>query len=154
MTPITLLQQLLEEAAVATPGHTAVEGADNRTITFGQLNALSNTLRDTLLACGITVGDRVGLYLPKSIDGLLSIFGVLKSGAAYVPVDSSAPPHRNLSIFKDCAVRAIITNKTIATELSQALKDQSYSPPIEISHDILLITAAASEPTSNNYPEV
>lgn len=153
MAQITSLHQLLEESAAAAPEHMAVIGIDNKSITYAELNAHSNKVREVLSANGISFGDRVGIYLPKSIDVLHSIFGILKSGAAYVPVDPNAPPPRNVSIFKDCAVSAIITNKKIFTALTQILNDQSYSPPVEIGKDILLIKTAVSKTASNSDPE-
>lgn len=56
-------------------------------------------------------GDRVGLYLPKSIDAVATIFGALKCGAAYVPVDTAAPVARNAYILNDCAVRIVVVEK-------------------------------------------
>jgi amino acid adenylation domain-containing protein len=77
-------------------------------IAYGELDALADRLRDRLHAIGVQSGDRVGIYLRKSIDGVASIYGILKAGAAYVPVDPTAPPARNAYIVHNCAVSALI----------------------------------------------
>jgi acyl-CoA synthetase (AMP-forming)/AMP-acid ligase II len=54
----------------------------------------------------------VGIYLPKSIDSVASIFGILKAGAAYVPVDPTAPVARNAYIVGNCSVSAVVMEVT------------------------------------------
>ena len=57
---------------------------------------------------GVHPGDRVGIYVRKSIDAVAAIFGILKAGAAYVPVDPTAPAARNAYIVNNCAVAALV----------------------------------------------
>ena len=89
-------------------------------LTYRQLDAASNIVRDHLRAHGVSAGDRVGLYLEKSIASVVSIFGILKSGAAYVPVDPHGPPDRNLYIFANCSVRVAITDSSRSEKLKAA----------------------------------
>jgi amino acid adenylation domain-containing protein len=102
------LHGYLDRAAADHPGRTAVIDTDGRRICYRDLAALSDRVRDRLRASGVGPGDRVGIYLRKSIDSVAAIYGILKSGAAYVPVDPGAPPSRNAYILDDCAVRAVI----------------------------------------------
>jgi amino acid adenylation domain-containing protein len=104
----TLLHQFLEASAKARPGAVAVDNPAGGQITYRDLNELSDRLRDRLVRMGVRSGDRVGVYLTKSIDAVASIFGVLKTGAAYVPVDPHAPASRNAYIFGNCEVKAIV----------------------------------------------
>jgi acyl-CoA synthetase (AMP-forming)/AMP-acid ligase II len=67
-------------------------------------------VRDRLVLLGVKPGDRVGLYMVKSADAIASIFGILKAGAAYVPVDPTAPPARCAYILNNCSVRVILTD--------------------------------------------
>ena len=61
------LQEYLEQSAERRPTHTAVEEAGgDRALSYGQLAALSDDLRDRLVALGVGIGDRVGTYQPKS----------------------------------------------------------------------------------------
>src|SRR5207244_4492968 len=73
-----------------------------------------------LLVKGVRRGDRVGLYLEKSIDAIASIFGVLRAGAAYVPVDPAAPFARNEGILKSCSVAAGVAQQPHAKALSDS----------------------------------
>ena len=63
-------------------------------ISYARLGDLADQVRDRLRHVGVSRGDRVGLYLSKSAAAVASIFGVLKTGAAYVPIDPDAPPDR------------------------------------------------------------
>ena len=102
------LFEFLEHAAGVDSDRTAVIEPGQGSITYGGLNALANQLRDRLYHLGICPGDRVGIYLHKSIDSVAAIFGILKTGAAYVPVDPSAPASRNAYILADCQVKVIV----------------------------------------------
>jgi amino acid adenylation domain-containing protein len=116
------LNHLLEDSTQRLRRHTAVEDPErDRRITYGELNSLSDSFRDTLARCGIRRGDRVGICAPKSIGVVASIFGILKAGACYVPVDATAPSSRNASIFDDCSVGAIVVNRESAAPLASAL---------------------------------
>jgi len=77
-------------------------------ITYRELAALSDRVRDRLLRLGVRPGDRVGIYLAKSIDSVAVIFGILKAGAAYVPVDPTAPAARNAYIHTNCGAKAVV----------------------------------------------
>jgi amino acid adenylation domain-containing protein len=66
---------------------------------------LANALRDH----GVAVGDRVGLLLEKSPESLVGIYGVLKAGATYVPLDDQAPVPRVAYIARDAAIRCLVT---------------------------------------------
>lgn len=123
------LSQLLEDSSVRRPHHTAVEDADkNKSVTYMGLSALADRISGALVDSGIRPGDRVGLCAPKSIGSVASILGTLKAGAVYVPVDASAPPERNASIFDDCSVRMIIVARESVTALTKALGTPDRQP--------------------------
>jgi len=111
------IHQLLDHSAQTTPQHTAVEEDEGGTITYHDLAALSNRVRDRLRYLGVRRGDRVGIYLRKSIDTVALIFGILKTGAAYVPVDPGAPPARNAYILNDCSVKVVVVEKCFEERL-------------------------------------
>jgi amino acid adenylation domain-containing protein len=118
------LHHLLDAMVRNRGGHPAViEGNGQGQIDYQRLGRLSDRLRDRLAALGVGRGDRVGLYLRKSIDGVASIFGILKAGAAYVPVDANAPASRNAFIHHNCGVKVVILDKryesTYGLELSK-----------------------------------
>jgi amino acid adenylation domain-containing protein len=103
-----LLHHLLERAAKLHGGRTAVVDGE-RSITYEDLEDLSNRLGGLLVELGVEPGDRVGLYLEKSLEAMVAIYAVLKAGAAYVPLDPAAPTSRLGYIAADCGVRVLLT---------------------------------------------
>lgn len=102
-----------ERIAVVEPGHGE--------ITYAALASLAEAMRDRLHALGVRPGDRVGVYLPKSIDTVAAIYGILEVGAAYVPVDPSAPAARCAYILHHCAVRVVVTEPRLAERVQPEL---------------------------------
>jgi amino acid adenylation domain-containing protein len=126
----TSLPQWLAESARVRGDHPAVVDPGVGSISYAELDELSNSLSDRLRRMGVGPGDRVGLYLRKSIDAVASIFGVLKAGAAYVPVDPGAPAERNTYILHDCGARAVVLERDVAKGFEEALaRLGAASPP-------------------------
>ena len=79
MTPV-LLHQRLTASAERDPGApAAIDG--ERSLSYGELESRANALAHLLAENGISRGDRVGLYLEKSLESLIGVYGILKSGA-------------------------------------------------------------------------
>ena len=106
------LADLLAASAARDPNHLAVFESESRTLTYAQLDEQSDALAGFLSNHGIQRGDRVGLALPKGLNAVISVFGIMKAGAAYVPVDVSAPAERGRQILEECGVRALIVDAT------------------------------------------
>ena len=104
-----ILQQLLKKSAKRYPDKPAV-WARGRSITYQELDQHSNQLAHLLVRNGVKKGDRVGLYFPKSIESIVSMFAVLKAGGVYVPCDPAAPADRVGYILGNCGVQVLITN--------------------------------------------
>ncbi|MCP5050311.1 MAG: amino acid adenylation domain-containing protein, partial [bacterium] len=87
------LHQLFMEQAEKTPGGVAVssEGED---LTFGRLNEKSNRLAAHLMEKGVGPGMIVAIMMNHSIEMIIGIFGILKAGAAYLPIDPEYPKER------------------------------------------------------------
>ncbi len=115
-----VLQQLLSETASRFPERPAV-WAHNGTLTYRELDERSNQLAHWLLARGVKKGDRVGIYFSKSIESVVSMFGVLKAGAAYVPLDPHAPVRRVEYIIGNCGIRTLITTQAKLQALTPGL---------------------------------
>lgn len=122
------VQQFLVASARQFGERIAVEDPGIGSMTYRELDTLTDRLRDRLMRLGVRPGDRVGFYLRKSIDSIASIYGILKSGAAYVPVDPGAPATRNAYIFANCAVRVVIVEKRFADPLRAALTESGATP--------------------------
>lgn len=104
------LAEYLEASAARFPERAAVVNPDGSISTYRELNEDAARLAGFLRAHGIGVGDRVGLLLPKTRFTVAAIFAILKTGAAYVPVDCTAPASRVQAILKDCRMRALFTD--------------------------------------------
>ena len=124
------IDQLLVLSAQKYPDRIAVEETDDGAITYRDLDQLSERLRDRLTQLGVRPGDRVGIYLRKSIDAVASIFGILKAGAVYVPVDPGAPPARNAYIFSDCTVKVVILENRFVEKLCAEFASQNELPAL------------------------
>lgn len=102
-----LLHHLLENAAEIFPAQNALIFKDS-SITYKELNRRSNQLSSALIELGVEKGDRVGFLLNKSIEAVACIFGILKTGAIYVPIDPLAPSERIKYIVGNCDVQVLI----------------------------------------------
>lgn len=112
-----ILQQLLTRSAAQYPDKTAV-WARKRTLTYRELDERSTQLAHLLRQRGLKKGDRVGLFFPKCVESLVCMFGVLKAGGVYVPLDPQAPADRIGYIIANCGIRVLLTNKERRAALS------------------------------------
>ena len=121
MTSGDSLHAPLQRSAERHPEKIAIDHPGHLTITYGELNRLCDRLRDRLVHLGVQPGDRVGIYMRKSIDAVASIFGILRCGGVYIPVDPEAPAERCAYILNDCSVKVIIAERGLELPLRQAL---------------------------------
>ena len=103
------LADIVLATARRTPGATAIVGPD-RTLTYAELDALSNRFAHAFRARRVAVGDRVGIWLDKSSVAVAAMQGAIRIGAAYVPLDPLAPPARIQEIVADCDMRMVVTS--------------------------------------------
>ncbi|MGL4200624.1 MAG: AMP-binding protein, partial [Enterobacter roggenkampii] len=119
-----LLHHYLERNARRLPAKTAV-CFKHQNLSYYELNGYANHIADCLTAEYHPSGHNIGLFLSKSIDAVASLYAVLKSGAAYVPLDVDAPWERTGYIMDDCRLRTIITE---ATQLLRLIKNCRMLP--------------------------
>jgi len=122
-----LLHDLLSEAAKAAADREAVR-CRGRLLTYAELDEASNGVAQALIAGGVRPGDRVGIDLPKRVETVACVYGILKAGAAYVPLDPKGPPRRAALVASDCTVRAVVTTPSRARDLEEALREQGHRP--------------------------
>jgi amino acid adenylation domain-containing protein len=108
-----LLQHLLTESAARAPRLPAVASGE-RFLTYEELDRLSNQIARALLAQGVARGDRVGILAPKSAASVVAVFGVLKAGACYVPLDPRSPAGRLSSIMRDSGIAVVLADEGTA----------------------------------------
>ncbi len=113
------LSQLLERAAARRPDHPAVEDEQGRITTYAQLFRAADRLATRLSRWGVGRGDRVGLVLPKSPIAVSALHGILRAGAAYVPLDVSGPSSRGVGILADGGVKAAVVTPEWAERIQR-----------------------------------
>jgi amino acid adenylation domain-containing protein len=91
-----------------------------QSLTYAQLVRRANALAQMLQEQGVKRRDRVGIYLNKSLESAVAIYGIMKAGAAYVPLDPLAPVSRLAFVLQDCGIRHLISEDSKRTNL-QAL---------------------------------
>jgi nonribosomal peptide synthetase protein BlmIV len=111
------VHELFEEQARATPDAIALRH-DGRGVTFGCLNARANRLAAGLTAAGAGPERVVGVLMERSIETVAALLAVLKSGAAYLPLDPSHPPERVQSLVSESGAGWVITTAALAGRLA------------------------------------
>ncbi|KUI06069.1 non-ribosomal peptide synthetase [Mycobacterium sp. IS-3022] len=109
---------------------------EGHSVTYRELDEASNRLAHLLAGHGARPGARVALLLPRSAEAVAAIFAVLKTGAAYVPLDPAHPDARIGFVVTDAAPIAVITTAELRSRLD--------------SHDLVVIDA--DDPAVDNYP--
>src|SRR6476661_10809952 len=111
---------LLIQSAARYPDRTAVvDGSDS--ISYRELEEASARLAGELAARGVGPGDRVGLYLDKSLHAIVAVWGVLRAGAAYVPLDVASPVKRVSRIVENGDLCGILSSSKRWPALGPAL---------------------------------
>jgi amino acid adenylation domain-containing protein/non-ribosomal peptide synthase protein (TIGR01720 family) len=108
--------RLFEERAAETPGAPAVIG-DGGVVTYAELNAGASRLAARLRRLGAGPESRVALLLERSPDLIMALLGILKAGAAYVPLDPQAPAERLEGIVAEAGVACLVTRSGLAAAL-------------------------------------
>ena len=141
-----LLHQYLTASARRSPSQTAVVFRD-QSLGYRTLDGMTNQLARMLRARGVSRGDRVGIYLSKSLASVVSVFGVLKSGACYVPLDAWAPAQRLAYIVQDSGMKVLLTTSPKATAL-QAMFPRECPLTSLVLVDCDLTQANSPQPTA------
>ena len=99
---------LFEEQVEKTPDNIAVV-FENQKLTYRELNEKANQLAKIILSNGINTEDTVAIFLDKSLEMIIAILAILKSGAAYLPIDIDYPFSRIDYMLKNSNAKLILT---------------------------------------------
>ena len=110
----------LECGAESHPKRIALRMAD-RSLNYGEMNHQANWIAKSLWEQGICTGSRVAVYLSKSIEQITAVLGILKTGAAYVPVDAALVQERVRYILNDSAADFIISTQSLLHDVGSSL---------------------------------
>ncbi|MET8074608.1 amino acid adenylation domain-containing protein, partial [Streptomyces sp. NPDC005271] len=124
--PTTTLPALFEAQAARTPDAVAVVG-DGATLTYAELNERADRIAHWLIGRGTRPEDRVGVVMDRSADLVVVLLGVLKAGAAYVPLDAGHPVERLLAVAGEAGVSVVLADRPVP-ELGAVLVEDLPEP--------------------------
>jgi len=110
------VHHLFEAQVARTPDAVAVVFGD-QSLTYAELNARADGLARELVSRGLGPEARVALVIGPALEGPVALYGVLKAGAAYVPLDPDAPSERLAFALKDCGARLVLAPSGVAARL-------------------------------------
>ncbi|GEJ44898.1 non-ribosomal peptide synthetase [Chryseobacterium sp. ON_d1] len=112
------LESLFRKQAILHPDKTSAVYQDEE-ITYREMDRRSNQVANFLLSRGIKEGHYVPIWLDRSLEWIVAVLGVIKTGAAYVPIDPAYPAKRVEYILADTSSDVIITNQSLKDLLSE-----------------------------------
>lgn len=127
----------------------AIDGPE--TVTYQELNQRANHLAYELIERGIGVGDVVGLMLGRNADAVISMLAILKSGAAFLPIEPGVPPTRLSRVLADTKASVVCTDQegisAVTASGAAPLLVSSTSEPLAIDSERNISLAEMAEPT-------
>ena len=124
------LEQLVVDSAERHPDRPAVKDEATE-LTYEELDTLAGRAASALRELGVGAGDRVAIWLNKSVQAVAAMQGTLRVGAAYVPVDPMSPSIRAGTIMRDCQVRALVA----PSDRARSVADEGLAGVAVISAD-------------------
>ncbi|WP_051411450.1 non-ribosomal peptide synthetase [Ruminococcus flavefaciens] len=137
--------ELFEEQVKKTPDNSAVVFED-KSLTFAEFNAKANSLAHKLRELGVKPDDFVAIIAERSIEMMCGIYGIIKSGGAYVPIDPNYPDDRITFMLGDCKPKAILRYTSVNIPLDTEI------PIIDLADDKVW-EGASENPEHVNKPE-
>lgn len=123
----------LFEQRVALKPHAVALVFEDKTLTYQELNLQANQVALRLIEMGIVPDDLVGVYVERSPELMVATLGILKAGAAYVPLDPAFPSDRIAYMVQDAGMRVVIAQEAIRGELPPTSAEivcvDGFAPP-------------------------
>ncbi|MGE7888619.1 amino acid adenylation domain-containing protein [Bacillus cereus] len=124
------IHNIFEEQVNMFPCHTAVI-YEGDSLTYKELDQQSNQIANYLIRRGVQKNSYVGICLERSLDMIVGILGVLKSGAAYVPIDPKQPKERQSFIINDVNMSFVLTQQKLFNNFSDDIQVVALDRDIE-----------------------
>ncbi len=99
--------------------------APGERLSYGELARRSNQLAHLLLDEGVRPGDRVGIFMPRCLETAVAVYGILKAGAAYVPIDPQMPPGGLAGLVDNCGIAHLVAHESLASQLLRLVERRS-----------------------------
>jgi amino acid adenylation domain-containing protein len=128
---VYLLSQIIDRSAEKFPQRKAFQFY-GKALNYSQLSGRSNQLARTLNRQGVRRYDRVGIFMNKCLEMPLAVHGIMKAGAAYVPIDPAAPAARLKYIIQHCGIRVLVTEISKLKILSEIIGETDLDSLIGI----------------------
>jgi tyrocidine synthetase-3 len=122
------IHQLFTQQVSRTPDHSALVFHDKQ-LTYQELNRKSNQLARLLREKGVREENMVGILLDRSLEAVICILSVFKSGAAYLPIDSQYPPERIRYILNDSNLGVLVTTPKLQVKVKAEVEENFGQPP-------------------------
>jgi amino acid adenylation domain-containing protein/non-ribosomal peptide synthase protein (TIGR01720 family) len=119
--PGCTLHELFEEQTARKPQALALI-YEKRQVSYKELNKRANQIAHYLHGVGVRRGSRVGLCLERSIEAIVGLLGILKAGAAYVPLDPRYPKSRLSFLLQDADIQALLTQTALLQSVPESRK--------------------------------
>jgi len=110
------IHQHIEAHAANRPNAVALKFNDQQ-LTYAELNQRSNQLAHYLIQVGVAAGDRVAVCTQPALESIISLLAILKAGGTYVPLDSTHPMDRLLTILEDTQANVLLTQAALRSNL-------------------------------------
>ena len=117
-----LVNEFLQNSAHNFPDKTALI-CNGKRHSYSELEKLSNQTAHALIKNGIQRGDRVAIFLPNSVDVVISIFAILKTDAVFLVINHTTKPQKLNFILNNCGAKAIITDLDVFHNHADCLAD-------------------------------
>jgi amino acid adenylation domain-containing protein len=130
------IHDLVRKACLKFPSAPAVI-SEKRTYTYAELDKASEKIAHFLIKTGIKVGEAVGLFMNRSFNTIAALLGILKSGAAYVPLDPHLPEERLGYMIDDANLSVVLTEQNLMEKIpssSAKVTAVSIDKDINFSH--------------------
>lgn len=118
---MSCLHHLFERQVDLRPDSPAIV-CGGATMSYVDVERRANQLARTLRFQGVKTGDLVGLLVDRSPDAIVAILGILKAGAAYLPLDPAHPPDRIRHILDEAAIVTLVTERRLGTAALDVLE--------------------------------
>ncbi|MCF2856185.1 amino acid adenylation domain-containing protein [Pseudoalteromonas sp. SMS1] len=130
--PTQSIHKLFEHQVDLFPNHVAISYR-GETLTYKQLNERANALAHTISAMGVEPGSLIGVCIPRCPQMMVAILAILKTGAAYVPLDPTYPASRIALIIQDAALNTVLSIGDTAICVSNIANDVINLDDVDVS---------------------
>ena len=136
-----IVNRVFEDIALKNPKKTILYAEDGQ-LTYDELNRKANKIANALIKRGVNVEDRIMFMMRRNSDLIAAVLGIVKAGAAFIPIDPNYPKNRIEQILEDSDSRFVITSADIEydgenrIDVDELLKEEDDSnPKIELTPD-------------------